>query len=404
MAISNTKTKKNIVIAGAGIVGASIGFNLSQRSNINLTLIDIDIPGQGASKHSFAWLNSYYKMPEHYWHLNKMSMDMWHRFASELGNEVGLVVGGDIRWVKTKKDADDLIAKVNKMQSLGYKCNLIDRDELQDLEPNLHIDEFEVGYYGANDAHVEPLKVIDACLGKIRDNGGTFLPNTSIDQLILENGIVTGVNTSKGIIECDTFVIAAGTGTPSLASLAGINIPLVESPGSGAKTLKIPPLLNTAALIHLPAIDKNNGQLHVRQFSDGSLMIGEGSQESVSNDESNEHALNLLERARHYLPIPNVDVAPMGIGYRPMPADGLPIVGFSDQVPNMYIAVTHSGVTLSPVLGTYASMEILDEQKVDYLENYRLERFLDGEGEIIFHGKDQRLDVWSRKLGYNKDS
>ena len=60
MAISNTKTKKNIVIAGAGIVGASIGFNLSQRSNINLTLIDIDIPGQGASKHSFAWLNSYY--------------------------------------------------------------------------------------------------------------------------------------------------------------------------------------------------------------------------------------------------------------------------------------------------------------------------------------------------------
>ena len=110
-------------------------------------------------------------------------------------------------------------------------------------------------------------------------------------------------------------------------------------------------------------------------------MIGEGSQESVSNDDSNEHALNLLERARHYLPIPNVDVAPMGIGYRPMPADGLPIVGFSDQVPNMYIAVTHSGVTLSPVLGTYASMEILDEQKVDYLENYRLERFLDGEGE-----------------------
>ena len=94
----------------------------------------------------------------------------------------------------------------------------------------------------------------------------------------------------------------------------------------------------------------------------------------------------------------------MGIGYRPMPADGLPIVGFSDQLPNMYIAVTHSGVTLSPILGTYASMEILDEQKVDYLENYRLERFLDGEGEIIFHGKDQRLDVWSRKLGYNKDS
>lgn len=403
MTISNTKTNKNIVVAGAGIVGCSIAFNLSQRHNVNVTVIDIDIPGQGASKHSFAWLNSYYKMPEHYWHLNKMSMDMWHRFASELGTDVGLVVGGDIRWVKTKTEANELINKTKQMQSLGYKCNLIEETELRLLEPSLKIDKFEIGYYGANDAHVEPLKVIDACLGKISDNGGVFLGNTQINNLLIENGKIKEIQTSNGSIPCDIFVVAAGIGTPSLTNMAGINIPLVESPGSGAKTSTIPPLLKTAALIHLPAIDDKNGQLHVRQFADGSLMIGEGSQESVSNDDSKEHSQNLLERAQYYLPIPSsTKISSMGIGYRPMPADGLPIVGYTDQVKNMYVAVTHSGVTLSPILGTYAAMEILDDQKVECLDNYRLERFFDSDGEVVFQGKDQRLKIWNRKLSCEK--
>ena len=41
----------------------------------------------------------------------------------------------------------------------------------------------------------------------------------------------------------------------------------------------------------------------------------------------------------------------------------------------IYVAVTHSGVTLAPVLGEDVRRELLDEQRIDELEPYRPDRF-----------------------------
>lgn len=58
-----------------------------------------------------------------------------------------------------------------------------------------------------------------------------------------------------------------------------------------------------------------------------------------------------------------------------MPADGLPILGFSQSVPNLYFATMHSGVSLAPLVGEFATTEILDGARIDLLEPYRVERF-----------------------------
>jgi len=58
-----------------------------------------------------------------------------------------------------------------------------------------------------------------------------------------------------------------------------------------------------------------------------------------------------------------------------MPKDGFPIVGFAESCPNLYVVVTHSGVTVAPILGELVSLEVLDRVKVQMLEPYRLSRF-----------------------------
>ena len=59
-----------------------------------------------------------------------------------------------------------------------------------------------------------------------------------------------------------------------------------------------------------------------------------------------------------------------------MPLDGYPIMGFANEAPNMYIALTHSGVTLAPLLSQLAMLEICDGATVDsVLAPYRLDRF-----------------------------
>ena len=66
---------------------------------------------------------------------------------------------------------------------------------------------------------------------------------------------------------------------------------------------------------------------------------------------------------------------PVPVGYRPMPLDGFPVAGFSPKSPNVYLALTHSGVTLAPLMAQLATMEILDGAQVDLLSDYRPSRF-----------------------------
>jgi glycine/D-amino acid oxidase-like deaminating enzyme len=63
------------------------------------------------------------------------------------------------------------------------------------------------------------------------------------------------------------------------------------------------------------------------------------------------------------------------LGYRPMPDDGMPIVGFAPGNSDVYVAVMHSGVTLAPIMGQYIAQELLSDTMIDELAPYRPDRF-----------------------------
>ena len=63
------------------------------------------------------------------------------------------------------------------------------------------------------------------------------------------------------------------------------------------------------------------------------------------------------------------------LGFRPLPTDDMPVVGAVPGAPDVYVTVTHSGVTLAPILGRYVTREIVDGERVEALAPYRPERF-----------------------------
>jgi glycine/D-amino acid oxidase-like deaminating enzyme len=65
----------------------------------------------------------------------------------------------------------------------------------------------------------------------------------------------------------------------------------------------------------------------------------------------------------------------MKIGVRPMPQDERPIVGPVPGMAGLYVAVTHSGVTLAPLVGQLVAQEVTTGQPSPLLAEYRLERF-----------------------------
>ena len=365
-----------VVVVGAGIVGASIAYHLSERG-MQVTVVEAGEPGSGASGHSFAWINSTFgKEPRHYHDFNRRSMDMWDRFARRLGRDIGLHWGGELRAVSTERDAEELRAGVKQLQGWGYKSRIISPEEMRALEPGLVCDDFVLGEFSENDGRVDPPKVIDACLGRARTRGTQLMTGTPVTGFRLGADGVESVLTDNGDVPCDAIVLAAGVEVTRLAAMAGVDVPRQESPGVVIRTDPRPRVIQTASVLHVPGIDEVQQEIHLRQNEDGTLLIGEGTQESLARDDGQEHADELLSRAIHYLPaLEGATAIRVPVGYRPMPLDGHPVLGFTRQAPNLYIAFTHSGVTLAPVIGEMASIEIVDGARVDLLEPYRLERF-----------------------------
>jgi glycine/D-amino acid oxidase-like deaminating enzyme len=369
-----------VVVVGAGIVGASIAYHLARRQ-VAVTVLERQQPGAGASSHSFAWLNAFGKDPVTYHDLNRRSMDAWQRFARSLGCDIGLHWGGEMRWVRNAEDAKGLRHRIAQLQAWGYPNRLIDATEMQQFEPGLCPGTVSAASFGALDGHVEPLKVIAACLQQARTQQAAVYPETPALGLHLQSASgltqrVQAVQTPQGEMDCDAVVLAGGVETTPLAAMAGVHIPQQESPGVVVRTDPRPPVLQNVSVLHTPPIDAQHPEIHIRQMADGTLQIGEGTQESLSRNDSQAHADDVLKRACHYLPaLTGARALPVAVGYRPMPLDGLPVLGFTQAVPNLYIALMHSGVTLAPLVGELAAMEIVDGTRVELLNVYRPERF-----------------------------
>ena len=381
MTIRN-KPSRHIVVVGAGILGACIAWRISERG-FPVTLIDKSDPGSGASSHSFAMINADAKFPLHYHNLNRRSQDMWTRFAAELardgdGTSLGLRWGGKVTWVSDVDAAAQLEVHVRQMQSWGYPMRLLSESELSDMEPGLKVGSMTAAAYSENEGQVEPQLVIEACLDRLAERNCDVCRNTEVTGYAQTGeGRVKAVKTTSGDIRCDVVVLAAGSDTTRLASRLGVHVPQEESSGVVIRTTPLPSLLQHAAVIYTPPVATGKPEVHFRQCADGGFMVGEGDQETHAEDGSQAHADELLARASSYLPeLAQARAVAVPAGLRPLPADGFPAIGFTTEVPNVYVVLTHSGVTLAPVLSQLVVQEICDGVLADaVLGPYRPQRF-----------------------------
>tara|TARA_B100000676_G_scaffold119997_1_gene119589 strand:- start:6723 stop:7871 length:1149 start_codon:yes stop_codon:yes gene_type:complete len=377
---------KTVVIIGGGIIGSAIGFQLSSLGN-KVVIVDKGPFQESCSAHSFAWVNASSKSPIGYHSLCRTSVNKWPRFAKQLGTEVGLNLNGTIKWENSEEGADLARQRVETLQSWNYPVQIVDEDFIKAKDPSINIKNMTFGQYIPNEGHVEPKRVIDACQFKIKENGGEIINSCAVTGFQKDAGSqrITGVISSTGTISCDTVVIAAGTGTQQLADLLDIYIPLLESPGVVAWTDPQPKTLH--GIIMSPAINDGTypgndeqSEVHIRQRVDGSYQMvnerGGIGNHHEQNDDSQEKAENLLLHLTEYFPqLKTATAIAEPVGYRPMPEDKFPVLGYDESWGNVYISVMHSGVTLAALVGEYVATEINYDVQIPELEEYRPARF-----------------------------
>ncbi len=302
---------------------------------------------------------------------------MWYRLAHQFEVDIGVRYGGEMRWENSSHRAAQLRQRIQQIQAWGYPCRLITRDEVLALEPHLQPGDVLAASFSEADVHIETDTFINVCLQSVYESGAVVHSETEVTGFVVHNGSITAVKTVDTEFPCDVAVLASGVQTTALGSLVDVHIPQQRSPGIVIKTTPCAEVLQNVAIIHAPPVDEKRHQhLHLRQLADGSLRIGQGTQEGINRDDSQQHADALLDRAKIYFPaIGDAKAISTPVGYRPMPLDGFPVLGFTKAVPNLYIALMHSGVTLAPLVGEMAALEIIDDVEVEWFKPYRLERF-----------------------------
>ena len=375
MSTGASKKKLKVTVVGAGIVGATIAYSLTKRGAA-VTVIDKGRPGGGATSHSFAWINATAKHPVSYHNFNRRSLGMWERFAKDLDTDVGLRWGGQMEWAATAEGAAELESRAAQLQAWGYPCQMLDAAQMAELEPGLTPGQVTAAIYCELDGMVEPTVAAEACIRAAAKHGASVKLETEMTALTSNSSAAT-VTANGENIDADVVVLAGGVDNTQLAAMAGITIPQQDSPGVVIRTNPIGrTLLSNVSVVYAPPLEPGRPEIHLRQCLDGSAMIGEGSQESLARDDTQPHADELLARAAQYVPgLKGASAIPVPVGYRPMPLDGFPVAGFSPKAPNVYLALTHSGVTLAPLMAQLATMEIVDGANVELLADYRPSRF-----------------------------
>ncbi len=369
--------KINVGVVGGGIIGASIALHLTGMG-ANVTLLEKTAPATGATSKSFAWINAFTSDP-HYRALRMKSIDAYRELDRQL--DLNITWGGAIHWATSLAEKETMKASAAEFSQAGYDAKIVDAAELAALSPNLRLGPIEAAMFNGLDGHMDPVSVTRKMLGAAKQQGANIVHPCEVKELQFKGDRLSGVSTTAGDYSFNRLAIAAGVDTPALAQQAGYTPPLKHSPGILVHTRPTRTLLGR--VVESPTT-------YFKQHRDGRIIGNDGyyapeipvhqdilrGPQEMPEEIREMHGERILGKIKEKLPGANdANFDHLTLGYRPMPKDRLPIVGFSPGSSDVYIAVMHSGVTLSAIMGRYISQEIMTNDSIDELAPYRPDRF-----------------------------
>jgi glycine/D-amino acid oxidase-like deaminating enzyme len=355
-------------VVGAGIVGSSVAYRLSE-GGAEVVMIDGAEPGSGTTSTSFAWVNANNKLPREYFALNVAGMHEHERLRDEIGDG-WLHATGNLIWAADDEQAN-LEKRVERLRSWSYAAEMLPASTVNEkLEPGAALPEIRTAHFPEEfwvDAPGLTRRLVEAAVR----NGAHERFGDAVRGIRVEGKGVT-LRLEDGEVHADVVVNATGAKAASVAEMVGRELPLDVFPGLLVRVTVLDEPLGH--LMHTPRIN-------VRPDGNGYVLLHHDSVDERLTDEfagiEDPLCAELLERARLVLPaLEGAEIVEARFGMRPVPADGHSCVGALSEIPGYYEAVTHSGVTLGPLIGRLLAREILTGEIDPLIAPFRADRFL----------------------------
>ena len=332
----------DIAVIGGGMVGGAIAYGCAIGGARTILLDEGDVALR-AARGNFGLVWSQGKgigMPA-YSAWTGASLSHWPAFAEALavagGQPVGYQREGGVAFCLGEQELKERTEQLHRLhnQSGGpaTPVRMLDRKELEALLPGTPLGPSVLGAsLASEDGQVNPLLLLRGMHAGFRRAGGVHRPGSRVARI--SPGF--RIETAGGVVHAGRVVVAAGLGTPRLAAMLGMEVPVRPVRGQNMVTERLAPMLK------LPASA-------VRQTQEGVVQIGVSEEEGKWDPDTTVHELaRMARRAIQVLPpLAGARITRSWGALRPMTPDGFPAYAQSETQPGAFAAVCHSGVTLS---------------------------------------------------------
>jgi glycine/D-amino acid oxidase-like deaminating enzyme len=259
----------------------------------------------------------------------------------------------------------------------GHPTRSLDIAALQQISPAINPGALVEAPWSDLGGHVDPVHATQRFLVAAKAAGARIMYPCPVSAIEPRAGGVTVV-TPRERLQFDRLVIATGVDAPAMLAPLGYTLPLLHRPGALVHSKPLP--------IMTRIVYDGPGELEWKQAADGSVVGLESSSpppipvhDGIRNHVmefppgiAELHGNRILTKFAAYMPgLVGAKVDSVTLGFRPMPVDGFPVVGPVPGVPEISLCVTHSGVTLAPLLGDYLATELIDGFAEPMLAPYR---------------------------------
>jgi len=279
-----------------------------------------------------------------------------------------LVESKGIIYFWTNKDLKSRELEINIRNELGVKQQLLTKDEIHDLEPNIR-KIYHGGVLYSNAKHARnPKKILLKLFELFIKKGGKF-QKQEVKKIDFSSMDKPSIKTESESFSFDKAVIACGAFSKKLTDKVNEKIPLDTERGYHVHFKGYDHLLSR------PVIFLNRG-FGITPMEQGLRVVGTVEFGGLNNPPTKKRIMNLVNNAKYLFPELK-EHEDEWLGFRPTLPDFLPVIGKSKNHKNLFYSFGHHhlGWTLGAISGKIISGMIAEEKTNLDLSPYSSQRF-----------------------------
>ncbi len=268
------------------------------------------------------------------------------QLAEQTGIEFDHSTSGTLRLFRDSLSIDNAKRGARIVGDLGCRSQLLTAAECIDVEPALapQAEQLTGGIYFPDDGSGDAYKFTTALSERCKEIGVQFRYGVNIEGISIASNQVQAVQTDKGPVQGDHYVLALASASTQLMRSLGVKLPVYPVKGYSA-TLSIKGW-NSAPTV--PLVDDAR-KLAITRLGDRLRLAGTAEFNGFDRQLNPQRGRMLLDNLLEIFPdCPGVESTQHWTGLRPMTPDGIPVIG-NTPFQNLFINTGqgHLGFTMA---------------------------------------------------------